>query len=380
MKKISSLASCMLLAMGLLTTSCSNDESMETPNAEVTQQMTRSQAVDILKNMNFDHALSEEIHGCVTNSLASGRDEYVRLSELMSKETRSGGQSLFATRLINLFMDKYITRSIEAEDMLKELTNSDFIIYWPYSEDWDGEELPTLVAAPDNEDATEAIGVKIIQGGGEVSYEDVLVDEDYMMQHPVWVVDTKAENPNVVYITPSNGENEISRAPRNITRAGTDTIHVWRLQKMQVTHQYDGPFKGGPDFEIHIAYPTMNGSVNTPTIHKIDFSRKDVKKKRWKELNLVLNSDWTKYQIDNGIFIIEQDWDGARADVTQELSVSYQDANGTTYSSTATIKYSKNDEFIGKQTVKRSFMLHNSNLSFDNNRVNMIAPIEVEVY
>lgn len=380
MKKISTLAISMLLAMGLLTTSCSNDESMETTNAEVTQQMTRSQAVDILKNMNFDHALSEEIHGCVTNSLASGRDEYVRLSELMSKETRSGGQSLFATRLINLFMDKYITRSIEAEDMLKELTNSDFIIYWPYSEDWDGEELPTLVAAPDNEDATEAIGVKIIQGGGEVSYEDVLVDEDYMMQHPVWVVDTKAENPNVVYITPSNGENEISRAPRNITRVGTDTIHVWRLQKMQVTHQYDGPFKGGPDIQIHVSYPSVSGSVNTTSVHQIDFSRKDVKKKRWKDVNLVLNTDWTKNQIDNGIFIIEQDWDGKSANVTSTLSLTYQDDNGFQGTTNVTIKYSTNDEFIAHDVRKRSYMLHHSDMSYDNNQVNMIAPLETEIY
>lgn len=380
MKKFSTLASSMLLAMGLLTTSCSNDESMETTNAEVTQQMTRSQAVDILKNMNFDHALSEEIHGCVTNSLASGRDEYVRLSELMSKETRSGGQSLFATRLINLFMDKYITRSIEAEDMLKELTNSDFIIYWPYSEDWDGEELPTLVAAPDNEDATEAIGVKIIQGGGEVSYEDVLVDEDYMMQHPVWVVDTKAENPNVVYITPSNGENEISRAPRNITRVGTDTIHVWRLQKMQVTHQYDGPFKGGPDIQIHVSYPSVSGSVNTTSVHQIDFSRKDVKKKRWKDVNLVLNTDWTKNQIDNGIFIIEQDWDGKSANVTSTLSLTYQDDNGFQGTTNVTIKYSTNDEFIAHDVRKRSYMLHHSDMSYDNNQVNMIAPLETEIY
>ena len=380
MKKFSTLASSMLLAMGLLTTSCSNDESMETTNAEVTQQMTRSQAVDILKNMNFDHALSEEIHGCVTNSLASGRDEYVRLSELMSKETRSGGQSLFATRLINLFMDKYITRSVEAEDMLKELTNSDFIIYWPYSEDWDGEELPTLVAAPDNEDATEAIGVKIIQGGGEVSYEDVLVDEDYMMQHPVWVVDTKAENPNVVYITPSNGENEISRAPRNITRVGTDTIHVWRLQKMQVTHQYDGPFKGGPDIQIHVSYPSVSGSVNTTSVHQIDFSRKDVKKKRWKDVNLVLNTDWTKNQIDNGIFIIEQDWDGKSANVTSTLSLTYQDDNGFQGTTNVTIKYSTNDEFIAHDVRKRSYMLHHSDMSYDNNQVNMIAPLETEIY
>lgn len=380
MKKISSLASCMLLAMGLLTTSCSNDESVETPNAEVTQQMTRSQAVDILRNMKFDHALSEEIHGCVTNSLASGRDEYVRLSELMSKETRSAGQSLFATRLINLFMDKYITRSIEAEDMLKELTGSDFIIYWPYSEDWDGEELPTLVAAPDNEDAAEAMGVKIIQDGGDVHYEDVLVDEDYMMQHPVWVVDTKAENPNVVYITPSNGENEISRAPRNITRAGTDTIHVWRLQKMQVTHQYDGPFKGGPDIQIHVSYPSVSGSVNTTSVHQIDFSRKDVKKKRWKDVNLVLNTDWTKNQIDNGIFIIEQDWDGKSANVTSTLSLTYQDDNGFQGTTNVTIKYSTNDEFIAHDVRKRSYMLHHSDMSYDNNQVNMIAPLETEIY
>lgn len=380
MKKISTLASSVLLAMGLLTTSCSNDESMETPNAEVTQQMTRSEAVDILKNMNFDNALSEEIHGCVTNSLASGRDEYVRLSELMSKETRSGGQSLFATRLINLFMDKYITRSIEAEDMLKELTNSDFIIYWPYSEDWDGKELPTLVAAPDDDDALEAMGTKIVSDENGLRYEEVLVDEEYTMQHPVWVINTKVEKTGVVYVTKSDAEDESINVPQFATRAGADTIYVWRLKKMQVTHQYDGPFKGGPDIEMHISYPISAGSVNSSTIHQINFSRKDVKNKRWKELNLILNSDWTKNQIDNGIFILEQDWDGVKDDITANLALSYQDDNGFSSSVTATIKYTKHDEFIGKQVLKRSYMLYNSELTYDNNRVNIIAPIEVEIH
>ena len=380
MRKISTLASLLVLAISMTIASCSNEEGMETPNMTNTQQITRSQIVDILKGMNYDNALSQEIHEYVTNSLASGRDEYVRFADLLASGTRANGHSLFAAQLTNILQDKSTTRSAEGEDILKLLGYSDFIIYWPYSEDWDGKELPTLVAAPDDDDALEAMGTKIVSDENGLRYEEVLVDEEYTMQHPVWVINTKVEKTGVVYVTKSDAEDESINVPQFATRAGADTIYVWRLKKMQVTHQYDGPFKGGPDIEMHISYPISAGSVNSSTIHQINFSRKDVKNKRWKELNLILNSDWTKNQIDNGIFILEQDWDGVKDDITANLALSYQDDNGFSSSVTATIKYTKHDEFIGKQVLKRSYMLYNSELTYDNNRVNIIAPIEVEIH
>jgi len=374
MKKISSLASYMLLAMGLLTTSCSNDESMETPNAEVTQQMTRSQAVDILRNMNFDHALSKEIHGCVTNSLASGRDEYVRLSELMSKETRSGGQSLFATRLINLFMDKYITRSIEAEDMLKELTNSDFIIYWPYSEDWDGEELPTLVAAPDNEDATEAYGTKITRDGYKLRCDTVLVDEDYAMKHPVWVINTKKEDPNVAYIPMSNGEDGDSDECLT-TRAAGNPLYVWKMTRMKVTHQYDGLFNGGSEFDIQAVYPNLPGYAAISTKHRVNFSRKDIRKERWKDLDLLLNSNWREDQITNALIITE--WDNGNP-ITIGTTVKSKLDDGSELSASIGVTITDDDDPIVQQTLDRDFVFQNSVYSFDSGKVTAVIPINVE--
>ena len=55
MRKISTLASLLVLAISMTIASCSNEEGMETPNMTNTQQITRSQIVDILKGMNYDN-------------------------------------------------------------------------------------------------------------------------------------------------------------------------------------------------------------------------------------------------------------------------------------------------------------------------------------
>ncbi len=376
------IVSSLVLTAGMLAVSCSNDESMEAP--KTVQSLTRTEVVNVLKDINIDAALASEIHGFVSDAMASGRDEKISFNKMLSGDvkTRANGQTLIAKRIKSLITSKTKTRSVNGTladaNLINELTDSDFIIYWPYSENWDGKELPTLVAAPEDEDAEEAYGLRIIEGTDGMQYERVLVNEDYAELHPVWVVNQEVEDPNVVYAITSDASIEEENAPMYIKkRSEANPIYVWRLKSMKVTHQYDGLFRGGSDFDIQVVYPISTGNVSMPSKIRVHFSRKDIRKKRWKDVNVLLNSNWLLNQITNGIVLTEGDRGGD--DVSIKLSVQFKDpVSGITSSVECSVTYKSNDEYIGQLMLNRDYMLQNSTLTFDNNRVTMVAPISVE--
>ncbi|MBQ8050464.1 MAG: hypothetical protein IJ197_02655 [Bacteroidaceae bacterium] len=381
-KIISKFAGYLMLAAGMLTASCSNEESTEAP--QTVQSLTRAEVVNVLKNINIDATLASEIHSFVSDAMASGRDEKISFNKMLSGDvkTRANGQALIAERIKSLITSRAMTRSVNGTladaNLLNELADSDFIIYWPYSENWDGKELPTLVAAPKDEDAEEAYGLRIIDGTDGLQYEKVLVNEDYAELHPVWVVNQEVEDPNVVYAITSDASIEEGNAPMYVKkRSEANPIYVWRLKRMKVTHQYDGIFRGGSDFDIQIAYPISTGNVSMPNKIRVFFSRKDIRKKKWKNVNALLNSNWLPNQITNGMVLTEGDRGGDNVSI--KLAVQFKDpVSGITSSVECSITYKSKDEYIGQLVLNRDYMLQDSILTFDNNKVTMVAPISAE--
>lgn len=77
---------------------------------------------------------------------------------------------------------------VSADEYLEALRTSDIQIYWPYSENWDGEEYPVITFDPDDGSSSN-IGFRLMENAdGTVSAEKVIVDEEMAMKHPVWVV------------------------------------------------------------------------------------------------------------------------------------------------------------------------------------------------
>ena len=377
------IASCLMLVAGILTASCSNEDTIVAP--QKAQELTMTEVANVMKSIDIDVLLANEIHGFVTDAMISGYDEKISFKKMLSDgvKTRANAQSLISERIKSLIAGNTKTRSGKGEsydmNILDKLMNSDFIIYWPYSENWDGKELPALVVAPEDEDAKEAYGMKICRNKNGLTYEKVLINEDYAEQHPVWVINEEVEDPNIMYATLSNSNVKMEKtiSAKNIRRSPSNPIYVWRLKKMKVTKQYDGLFRGGSDFDIQVVYPISAGSVALPSKFRVYFSRKDIRKKKEKDVNVVLNTNWLPSQVTNAIVLTEGDRNGS--DINIKLSLTYKDPDsGLTSSVEGNVSYKSNDEFIGQQVFNRNYMLQDSIIYFDNEHVKMTAPISVE--
>lgn len=155
-----------------------------------------------------------EVHDAVSSSSCNGYDEEYLMSNLFSQpgsgvgdpQTRSGKgygnpmRSLIEAAVKDISAgvmksgakaDLNVSSTIERlgpDRFIDALKRSDIQIYWPFSDEWDGE--GGLIVTYDPEDGSDInIGYRLFVGDdGFRQVEEVLVDEEMAKECPVWVV------------------------------------------------------------------------------------------------------------------------------------------------------------------------------------------------
>ncbi|WP_461098792.1 hypothetical protein, partial [Spirosoma luteolum] len=73
-------------------------------------------------------------------------------------------------------------------NLVQAVTEQQVELYWPYWQEWNGRELPTITFTP-AESTTESIGYKpVLLKNGTIKLEQVRVDDDYAFAHPTWIL------------------------------------------------------------------------------------------------------------------------------------------------------------------------------------------------
>lgn len=221
--------------------------------------------------------------------------------------------------------------SLSAEDFLKALESSDIQIYWPFSENWDGESYPIVTFDPgDGSDAN--VGYRVSwTDTGERSVEEVVVDEKMAAECPVWVVNRNDDaghlsiemlrkqdpdwgtggsiivNPHRKRLMPGTGAPE-----------GRSSVKTLILKDFTMLRNYDTWFAGASEFFVKIgsvedftASTEAELQLYSPAVtdFMISVKRKYVGEPR--PFNAVLVSDWTD-QLDQCAFMITEDDGGTR--------------------------------------------------------------------
>jgi hypothetical protein len=83
--------------------------------------------------------------------------------------------------------EKMLKQKDKKGDLTAFITANDIEIYWPYWQEWDGRELPTISFTPEVS-TTEGVGYKLVRKNNKVVLEQVRVDDDYAYAHPVWIL------------------------------------------------------------------------------------------------------------------------------------------------------------------------------------------------
>lgn len=233
------------------------------------------EVAEILAMIPIDRNHMYEVHHAVSSSSGNGYDEEYTMKNLFISPGSGVGdsptrvQTDYPEPLRDLIEDyvysSYLTKSdsrMAPDEFIDALTESDIQIYWPFSENWDGETMPVVTFDPeDGSDVNTGYRLKVDDDGFR-HVEEVVVDEEMAAQVPVWVVN---RNSDAGYATiemlrredpewGTGGGNIIVR-PREAVRTRSEgSCKTLVLRDFQMNRNFDTWFAGASEFFVKIGY------------------------------------------------------------------------------------------------------------------------------
>lgn len=203
----------------LAITSCNKAEKDGTdPLATTTQELlSKSGVAQMLASLPIESDHIAEVWGAVSSSEANGYDEEYMMCDLLSSpgagvgdspEARAATRAQYSRPLRDLIAG-YLseqaaaitregsTKASEADlvqQWLADLSSSGLQIYWPYSDDWDGETMPLVTFDP-GYGASDNYAWEIAwEDGAYKAVRQVYVDEAVAATRPVWVINSNDDS------------------------------------------------------------------------------------------------------------------------------------------------------------------------------------------
>lgn len=303
----------------------------------------------------------QEVHDAASSSTEGGYDEEYTLERLINapgcgvgqSETKAGRQ--YSRPLKDMLAD-YLGAGTkggsqeEVEAFLNSLSESDLQIYWPYSEDWDGEELPIVTFDP-GYGSEYNYGYKISRDkDGFHAVDSVYVDEQVAMEHPVWVINT---NDDALY-TPLDLFQPATRADAE-TKSGSRTLY---MKSFKMLRHYDSWFRGASEFFIKCG--SVNGfSASTEAELKLyspsvtDFLV--VIRRKYLNMDMpfdaIILTDFTN-QLENLAFLITEDDGGTQTSWKCSATVKVKSKS---YGFDVDIPYNEKDDIVWRGQLSAGF-------------------------
>ena len=292
MKRVIQLAYMLILVLiGLQFCSCErldNDPTKHISDSEP-EYIELQEVVEILTLLPISTEHLGEVHAAVSASSSNGYDEEYTMTNLFTlpgggvgdKQTRANRSYAQPMRDMIVAIVKDMTskdsktkseyqglnvlRTIErlgADRFLDALTKSDMQIYWPFSEAWDGKQLPIITYDP--EDGSESnIGYQmVVDDDGFRRVEQVELDQQKAMECAVWVVNRnddadytslemlRREDPNW-----GEGGGNIIVKPEQSSgnlRAAASKLRTLILKDFTMKRNYDTWFAGASEFFVKV--------------------------------------------------------------------------------------------------------------------------------
>lgn len=329
-----------------------------------------------------------EVYDAVSSSSGNGYDEEYTMRDLFTSpgagvgDVQVKGGVTYDKPLKDLIADYLRARpqvksesTVDPDRFMKALTDSDIQIYWPYSENWNGEQLPVITFDP--EDGAEAnIGYRLVadaEGGRRV--EEVVVDEELAASHPVWVIN---RNSDAGYTTlemlrkkdpewGDGGGNVVVR-PRaqSLLSKGKTSCRSLMLKEFTMKRNYDSWFAGGSEFFVKTGavedfYASTEAEMRlySPTVTDFLVVVKRDQVGHTIPFNAILVSEWTD-QVDQCAFMITEDDGGT---ITQWICSALVRVESRSYGIEISIPCNSRDDIVWRGQLSRKWLEANSNMT-----------------
>lgn len=311
-----------------------------------------------------------EVYNAVGHSSGNGYDEEYTLNCLVgspgagvgdSRQTRAASAASYPTPLRDLLRE-YLrerpgTRSGDADALLNALAQSDFQLYWPYSDNWDGHSWPIITFDP-GIGAETNYGYRIAIGeDGAHIVDSVFVDEALAAEHPVWVFNNNSD----AQFTPLKliEASEASAMSESFTPAAPLARHRQLLMtSFQMKRNYDSWFGGASEFwvkcgsvegfnastdsELKLFYPSVTDFI---IVVKRKYVGHDL------PFQAMLVGDYTS-QLDKVVFMITEDDGGTRTSWKCDVMVKVQSKS---YGLAVDLPYNEKDDIVWRGQLSTHF-------------------------
>lgn len=234
------------------------------------------EVAEILAMIPFDRDQMDEVHQAVASSSGNGYDEEYTMKNLFAcpgsgvgdPQTKAGAdypeplRDLIEDYVYSSTFTKSSSGQMTPDEFITALMESDIQIYWPFSEEWDGETMPVVTFDPEDESDVNTGYRLMIDDDGFRQVKEVIVDEEMAAEVPVWVVN---RNSDAGYATlemlrredPEWGEgggNIIVRPGRSAQTKTGDSYKVLVLRDFCAKRNFDTWFAGASEFFVKIGY------------------------------------------------------------------------------------------------------------------------------
>ena len=295
------------------------------------------EVAEVLSMIPIQKAQVEEVHDAVSSSSSNGYDEEYTMKHIFESPGAGVGDNMSKSagsyvKPLRALIEEQVrsmpaTRSLsmDPDRFLEILTDSDVQIYWPFSDEWDGETLPVITFDPED-GASANIGYRFtIEDDGSRHVEEVVVDEAMAEKVPVWVVN---RNDDAGYTSLEM----LRREDPDWGEGGGSIIVKSRLKTLilkdfTMKRNYDSWFAGASEFFVKIGYledftASTEAELRLYSPMVTDFmivvKRKHVGVPQ--NFNAVLMSDWSE-NADACAFMITEDDGGTQTEWTSKAKV-----------------------------------------------------------
>lgn len=368
------------------------------PDKEIKVQLSLEEVARTFSESGFGLAQAGEVYDAVNSSSENGYDEEYLMRDLFDNPGYGVGDSMLKTEsksdgngyekplreLLRESLEARASRSsvavgvrqretVDVDAWLDALESSDYQIYWPYSEDWDGCTLPVVTFDPGNgSEVNVGYEVKIADDGSR-SIAEVIVDEEMAMARPVWVVN---RNDDGNLMTPQmrdrldpgwgGGGGEIIVRPAQASPSAVESTQRHRmlvLRSVTMLRNYDSWFAGASECSFKVgsadgfrAATEAELKLYQPTITDFDLVLRRRQKGDEVVVNTVLVSDWTD-QIENCVLLINEYDGGTQTSWKCSIVAKY---NSKSFGLDVDIPYHQKDDIVWRGQLSRSYMERNS--------------------
>ena len=324
-----------------------------------------------------------EVQDAVSASTGNGYDEEYPMRQLFeSPGTGIGAEpatrvEAYAQPLRDLLAAEvrrqYGTRAMDADAFLNALSSSDVQIYWPFSEEFDGDETPVITFDPGGGETKNTGWIRQDDG----TLKEVIVDEEMARERPVWVIN---RNRDAEYETlemrrkedPEWGQGGSilvrpkASAQAPATRAEDRDFQTLVLRSFKANRQFDTWFCGGAEVWVKCGAvedftATTEAELRLYSPSVTDFLIVVRRKELGKELdfNAVLVSEWTG-MLDNCAFMMVEDDGGTMTSWKCSAMVKY---NSRSYGFEIEIPLHTRDDIIWRGALTRTYIERNNGVT-----------------